>query len=209
MFQEVVRNENVTHIHKPEGVYTIIYGRHDRYQNPNQFPEEFDGFVMEGIFDTHKGKIPPYITLDDWVRVLGSQCVSVVEYAQRGKLPIYHADFSMKGIFWWPESLFLGGFFSSPLRETIIAHKQEWLMRSLGNTPHLVTIIGEAHTGLEAHIQQSANERMRFLNRLRLPINIVMKDEGVVYKLARCDFDRGKWKVGEILEIPDLKELVI
>ena len=53
------------------------------------------------------------------------------------------------------------------LRNALIAHKQEWLMKKMGTHPHFATILGALHVEIEEQIQYSAEERCKFLQSLK------------------------------------------
>ena len=44
--RDLEREENVVHIYKPEGTYTVIYGEHDTEQDPKDLPENLDGLFL-------------------------------------------------------------------------------------------------------------------------------------------------------------------
>lgn len=93
------------------------------------------------------------------------------------------------------------------LRNTLIAHKEEWLMKHLATQPHFATILAGMHPGIEDQIQHSAEDRYKFLQSLK-PILERMIIPETFYKMVRFDFDGRMWQVAEIIEVPELKGLV-
>lgn len=96
---------------------------------------------------------------------------------------------------------------SKTLRNVVLAHKEEWLMNKMGNKPHFSTIFGPLHAGLEDQIQHSPESRIEFVRALRPVLKTVVTPE-TLYKMIRFDFDGKNWRIGEIFEVPELKELV-
>lgn len=93
------------------------------------------------------------------------------------------------------------------VRNIIIAHKEQWLTERIGKGPHLATILGADHVGIEDWILNSPEERITFLYRSK-PIWRPFVAPETVYQMVRFDFDGYQWQVGEIFEVPELKELV-
>lgn len=121
------------------------------------------------------------------------------------------------------------------VRNTILAHKEEWFMRRLGKRPHLVTTIGSAHAGIEDQIMRTPAERLNFL-RAAMPIIKKVFEPESIYSIAKFEYKWAeefagpeKWvkqpdgsfgpPIGGILvgprwlptnlyEVPDLKDLI-
>lgn len=200
--QETTR---VVKIDKPEGTYTIIYGAHNRETNSDLFPKSFDGFVVEWPSDNGQ-KLPDYFS--GLGRLLMQQFQSVLEYAEANRVPIYNTDISVKGIVFWPTLLLLP--FNPPtsrLREAIMAHKEEWMMKNVKGVNHLVTIIGSSHVGIEQQIKKPYEDRLNSLRHLRLVIKGVAGKKNSIYSIPRFDFNGKEWQLREVLEVPDLKAL--
>ncbi|MFZ5845628.1 MAG: hypothetical protein ACOY0S_04125, partial [Patescibacteria group bacterium] len=86
-----------------------------------------------------------------------------------------------------PETLFL----SVKLRNTVLAHKQNWLMENLGAT-HLGTVIGAAHKGLEVELETSEEARLDFLKKTtRFWYQIISPES--FYKIVVMKFDGKDW----------------
>lgn len=98
-------------------------------------------------------------------------------------------------------------FFSLTFRELVLAHKQIWQAERLAKKPHFLTIIGGAHSGLERQYQSTAEERLNTLERLK-PFWKPQVEPETFYKMVRFDFNGERWKVGEIIEVPELKRMV-
>lgn len=93
------------------------------------------------------------------------------------------------------------------LRNTVMAHKQEWLMKQMGHLPHMVTVLGRAHVGIEDLLQYSPEDRLAFLRSLRPLINQIVVPE-TFYQITSFNYDGKKWQTGEVYEVPELKELI-
>lgn len=93
------------------------------------------------------------------------------------------------------------------LRDAIIAQKEEWLMKRRGNQPHMGTVLGAMHTEIEDQIQHSSEDRLAFL-RAAKPIWKQVISPETFSKMVRFDFNGKEWQVGEIFEVPELKELI-
>lgn len=99
------------------------------------------------------------------------------------------------------------GIFSSRLRASLIAHKEEWLAREMGNIPHFVTIMGKEHFGLEDQILNPVEQRLAFLQMMEPTIPVVLHPQ-TFYKMERFDFSDGQWQWTKELEIPELKAIL-
>ncbi len=141
-------------------------------------------------------------------RLFLPQFSSILDYAEANQAPVYHADLGIKGIIAFTETIMLPFQPTSGLRETITAHKEEWLMRNVEGTNHLVTIIGYEHTGIEEQIKKSHEDRFNYLRRLNVIVKGISRQRRGIYSIPRFDFDGNEWKLKEVLEVPDLKELV-
>jgi len=93
------------------------------------------------------------------------------------------------------------------VRNIVIAHKEQRLMEYMKSHPHLVTILGAAHVGIENDIQSSAEKRLAFLQTLK-PILHKVYTPGTFYRAVRMDFDGKNWQVGDTFEFPELKALI-
>lgn len=96
---------------------------------------------------------------------------------------------------------------SLTLREVVLAHKQEWLARQDGNKPHFLTTMGKDHVGLEDQFQSTPDEKLALLERTRFIWRPLVEPE-TFYKAVKFIPSNGTWKIGEIFEVPELKELV-
>lgn len=99
---------------------------------------------------------------------------------------------------------------SIAIRNEIIAYKQEALMHQMGEHPHIATFIGSGHAQIEDAIQSSQEDRLKFLQTVK-PLIKTLLDPKSVYQIAKMEY---KLEYGsedwerEIIEIPELKELV-
>lgn len=101
-------------------------------------------------------------------------------------------------------------FFLLTLRNIVLAHKEQWLMETMGNKPVLATTIGSAHTGLEDQIMRSPEERLQFLRAVKPLLNRMFDPESI-YKMVQFNFYPDRWNwwgPSRVYEIPELKELV-
>ncbi|MDO8487238.1 MAG: hypothetical protein Q7S45_03020 [Candidatus Curtissbacteria bacterium] len=195
----------VTRIEKPEGVYTIVYGAHNRRTNLDFVPPDLDAFVIEWPSDRYGQELPEYFS--GLGRLFLPQFSSVLDYAERYRIPVYHADLGIRSFIAFPEIYLLPFRPTSRLRETITAHKEEWLMKNVEGLNHLVTVIGAAHTGIEGQIRKRNEDRLNSLQRLG-PIIRGISRQRSVYSIPRFDFNGNEWELGKVLEVPDLRELV-
>ena len=100
-----------------------------------------------------------------------------------------------------PEIFFL----SSKLRNTILAHKQNWLMKKLG-AKHSGTVIGAAHKGLEVELEATAEERIAFLKKTQRFWYHAISPEAF-HKIVVMKFEGDNWVFSETYEVPELREL--
>lgn len=92
-------------------------------------------------------------------------------------------------------------------RNVLIAQKEQFLMEKLGRS-HLITSIGGAHVGLEDQILSGTPERIEFLQKIK-PLLKTFYDTPSLYQIARFDFDGDNWQMGELMEVPELKNLLV
>ncbi len=82
------RHDNVVDVHKPEGTYTIIYGRHDMATDHNLLPANSSGLVLEtGKHLWAKSPGKAFGVLFESV-----QYSKLFEVAKMRRLPIYFVD---------------------------------------------------------------------------------------------------------------------
>lgn len=94
------------------------------------------------------------------------------------------------------------------LRNAILAQKEQWLMEKMGERPHCASVLGMAHSGIEDQIRYSPERRLGFLRRLKPVLPWVISSKETFYQIALLDFNGRFWQVREILEEPELKELI-
>lgn len=71
-------------INKPEAEYTLIYGRHDQTQNPQQLPNPLDGLYLENIINFDNANLATQKLRAD------KQYGEIIkELERRGTVPIY------------------------------------------------------------------------------------------------------------------------
>jgi hypothetical protein len=94
-------------------------------------------------------------------------------------------------------------------RNTLLAHKQEFLARKMGNQPNLGTIIGSMHTDLETEIQRTPEKRLQFLERIAPILKQVISPE-TFYSIAitRYNQKEKEWQMDSFLEVPELKKII-
>jgi hypothetical protein len=95
-------------------------------------------------------------------------------------------------------------------RHMVAGYKQEWLMREMGGKPHMVSVWGLAHIGYERAIEMTLTEKKHYIERqidLARARQVMMLES--VYKIAECRFSNGKWQVEEMIDVPELKDLVV
>lgn len=93
------------------------------------------------------------------------------------------------------------------VRNVIMAHKEQYLMERIGGNPNFVTTIGAAHVSIEDQIRATPQNRIEFLQAIK-PVLKEFADTGTFYKLLRFDFDGNHWRIGDELEIPELKAII-
>jgi len=95
-------------------------------------------------------------------------------------------------------------------RHMVAGYKQEWLMREIGGKPHMVNIWGGMHTGYEDVIKMTLAEKKHWIER---QIDSVGARQAIelesVYTVAKCGASSGKWQVEEMIEVQELKDLVM
>lgn len=101
-----------------------------------------------------------------------------------------------------PESFF----FVATVRNTVLACKQEWLMKQIGSRPHFATVIGGFHIGIEDAIFESSEDRLALLKNFQSLISKTYLPESL-YKITRIDFNGDNWQVTGAYEVPELKEI--
>lgn len=94
---------------------------------------------------------------------------------------------------------------TATLRNVVLAHKQEWLMKHFGGYPHITTIVGSMHVDIETCILSSPEERLRFLDRV-MPILKPMVIPDTFAAIARCQYEGGGWKERGQWEVPELRK---
>lgn len=132
---ELKSNEYSKSIIKPEGTYTIIYGSHEKIQNPQDLPDKFDGLFLEtgGGYSNNWLRKPNYMYF-----MQGNfhpQFGEIIQYKdlfpklEKEKSPIYFADpiFNEAGFIYGLTALvpglaakgILGGIMLNKVREKI------------------------------------------------------------------------------------------
>lgn len=93
------------------------------------------------------------------------------------------------------------------LRNTLIAEKEEWLLRSRNKEKHLTTVMGAFHVGIEDKIRQSSVERLASLRNYKDIMKKLVVPESV-YQLALVRNDPQRGLISEMHTVPHLKELM-
>lgn len=91
------------------------------------------------------------------------------------------------------------------IRNVLIAHK-ELAIADQTERPNFLTVAGSLHPGIEDQLLYTAEERLDFLEKSK-PIWRHTISPEYMYKAAKVVHDGSNWNV-EIIEFPDLKELV-
>jgi len=95
------------------------------------------------------------------------------------------------------------------LRNTVIAHKEEWVAENLlRKNQNLVTVIGAFHTGIEDAILCSPERRLRFLRNLRPLLKTTVIPEAF-YTTPKLVYEKNHWQIEKVFEIPELKEIIL
>lgn len=97
-------------------------------------------------------------------------------------------------------------FFITELRNIVIAHKEEWLSVKK-RKPHLATLIGGGHANIEEQIQHTSQERIDFLRKIKPLLKEIISPEEF-YRIAEFTYDGDDWRLQEIYEVSELKELI-
>lgn len=93
------------------------------------------------------------------------------------------------------------------LRNALIAEKEVFLAKELGNKPHIVTVLGAGHVGIEDMI--AMDDRKRSLNiKSLLPLLKKVAKPEYLYTSVHFHFNGENWEVKEIVEMPELKKLL-
>lgn len=100
--------------------------------------------------------------------------------------------------------------FTTLVRNVVLAHKEEAYAKLIGKKPHLTTVIGGLHVGLEEELQHTPKKRIDFLKKLQ-PVLKEIVDKESFYKIIKFGFDpqQDGWKINRTIELPELKELVV
>ena len=188
-------------VSKPEGLYTVVYGAHNKKTNLELLPHTLDGIVIE--WPSHVGlKQPEYMS--EFGRLFIPQFSSVLEYAERIQLPIYHTDLGLSLLSRF--ELLLPERPSTWFRNVVMAHKGEWLMRNVDGMGHLGMVVGNGHDGIEDQLKKSAEDRIKSLQRLSLVLKALSRSK-TIPSISRYDFSDSEWQLGEVFEVPDLKKI--
>lgn len=188
-------------ISKPEGLYTIVYGAHNKRTNLALLPSTLDGIVIE--WPSHTGlKKPEYMS--DFGRLFMPQFSTVLEYAERIHLPVYHTDLGLNLLPWI--EMFLPWRPSTGLRNVIMAHKAEWMMRNIVDINHLGMVLGAGHNGIEDQLRRTPEDRIRSLRRLSIILKALTRRK-TIPSISEYDFTGSEWKLAEVFEVQDLKDI--
>lgn len=188
-------------VNKPEGLYTIIYGAHNKGTNLSLLPNTLNGIVIE--WPSHIGlKQPEYMT--DFGRLFMPQFSTVLEHAEGIHLPVYHTDLGLNLLSWI--EMFLPWRPSTGLRNAIMAHKAEWLMRNVDNMNHLGMILGSGHSGIEDQLRKTPEDRIKSLRRLSIILKALSRRK-TIPNISRYDFNGSQWKLEEVFEVQDLRDI--
>lgn len=101
-----------------------------------------------------------------------------------------------------PEAIFLIN-----LRNLVIAHKMDWLLKEVYRGGNIGLVIGGVHTGVENWLIKSPEERINYLRRTR-PFWKWLVEPTTFFSTAEVSFDGSYWKTSNGFQIPDLVEVV-
>lgn len=93
------------------------------------------------------------------------------------------------------------------VRNTVVAHKLNWLMEQKGGKLHFTHDFGALHLGVEDKLLQTPEERIAFLKKTKALWQPFFVKE-TFYSIATADFKDKQWKDSPVLEVPELKALV-
>jgi hypothetical protein len=93
------------------------------------------------------------------------------------------------------------------IRNAVIAEKTKYLLRRSGDSPHLVTILGAGHVGIEDMLQMSEEKSDSFFRRY-LPLIKKIAEHEYFYKIVEFRFNGKNWNVASVTEVPTLKNLL-
>jgi hypothetical protein len=92
------------------------------------------------------------------------------------------------------------------LRNAIFAEKAKYLLSDL-QKPHITTVIGSGHVGIEDMFQMDDKKRLSLLSGFQKILkHLAMPEYG--YKAVRYDYKDNEWVIGKTYEVPSLKGLV-
>lgn len=193
--------QRVAQIDKPEGVYTLVYGAHNKRTNLELLPPTLDAIVIE--WPSYTGSKPPGY-FSELGRLFLPQFSTVLDYAKDRQLPIYHTDLGLG--FLANFEIFLPGRPSTWFRNVVMAHKGEWLMRNVTGMKHFAMVLGEGHTGIEGQLRRSPEDRIKALQRLSLILKALSRRE-TIFNISRYDYNGSEWQLGGMFEVPELKAI--
>lgn len=101
-----------------------------------------------------------------------------------------------------PEALFL-----IDLRNLVIAHKMDWLLKEVYRGGNIGLVIGALHAGIENWLIKSPEERISYLERTK-PIWKGLVEPTTFFTAAEVSFDGSSWKMSNGYQIPDLQEVL-
>lgn len=93
------------------------------------------------------------------------------------------------------------------IRNALISYKEQEIARIMGEKPHLVTLIGAAHTGIEEQLKLDTNDNLDYLRALQ-PIISKIATKTTFPRAAIFEFGEDGWETTKVHEFPELANLV-
>jgi hypothetical protein len=102
------------------------------------------------------------------------------------------------------------GFVSIHLKNTLLAYKQQWLMAQKDQPSHNACIVDSLNVGIEDKILKSKEENLEFIRKTAEIWKPVL-DPHTFARIEAFEFDKTYryWQEEGVIEIPELKELVL
>ena len=93
------------------------------------------------------------------------------------------------------------------LRNAIIAEKEIFFMKELGNNSTIATVLGAGHVGIEDMLTMDDTDRLNNLKSIMPAIRQLMLPE-YFYKAIQYVYNGSTWEVDKVFTVPTLRSLV-
>lgn len=94
------------------------------------------------------------------------------------------------------------------VRNTILAHKMDWIARNVEGCKNLGLIVGAGHVGIEAQLNKTPEQRLAYLDMLPKSWRKTVDIESF-YKITFMELGQNELKSQQSYEVPDLKRFIL